>query len=102
MARFKPGESGNPSGRPTGSKNKHTREIKEIIESRVDFEEIIDKLAQKAKQGREGAAKLLLEYAYGKPLSREEVSIQQQSSVDTEDVAAKAQASLKRLRIIQN
>lgn len=32
MARFKPGESGNPAGRPSGSKNRVNQEIKEVVE----------------------------------------------------------------------
>ncbi|MDX9773696.1 MAG: DUF5681 domain-containing protein [Bacteroidales bacterium] len=31
MAQFKKGETGNPAGRPTGSKNKATTELREVI-----------------------------------------------------------------------
>ncbi len=31
---FKPGQSGNPNGRPKGSKNKHTIEAMEILEKK--------------------------------------------------------------------
>lgn len=38
MARFKPGESGNPKGRPQGSANKVTTEARELFKAIMDGE----------------------------------------------------------------
>jgi hypothetical protein len=58
-------------GRPKGAKNKESREIKEILDSVVDWEAIAKKMNEKALNGSEQAAKLLFEYRYGKPVTVE-------------------------------
>lgn len=60
MARFKPGESGNPRGREPGSKNKATA-LRESIAAHIP--EILDALVEQARQGDTAAAKLLLDRA---------------------------------------
>lgn len=60
MARFKPGESGNPRGREPGSKNKATA-LRERIAEHIP--EILDSLVDQARQGDTAAAKLLLDRA---------------------------------------
>ena len=40
---FKKGESGNPEGRPKGSLNKTTNEIRELISKAIDTDKIKDK-----------------------------------------------------------
>lgn len=41
---FKPGESGNPSGRPPGSKNKSTKALKEFFKELTDSDEYRESL----------------------------------------------------------
>ena len=43
MARFRPGESGNPTGRRRGTRNRVTRELRDLIKSFLEshFEETI-------------------------------------------------------------
>lgn len=68
MAKFKPGVSGNPSGRPRGIPNPSTRLRAAIVE---DLPEIIAVLRQQALGGDVGAARLLMERAL--PALRPEV-----------------------------
>ena len=49
MALFEPGQSGNPNGRPAGSRNKATVAIEKLLED--DAETIIKKAMEKAKSG---------------------------------------------------
>jgi len=39
---FKKGESGNPEGRPKGSLNKTTKDIRELISEALDTDKIVD------------------------------------------------------------
>ena len=71
MARFQPGQSGNPQGRPVGSRNRATSEIKEILDQNVEFEDVIKKLFERAQKGNERAAELLLQYRFGRPTALE-------------------------------
>lgn len=41
---FKPGQSGNPSGKPVGAKNKATAELRDILDSVVDWNVAAGKL----------------------------------------------------------
>jgi hypothetical protein len=43
---FKPGEIGNPNGRPKGSRNRRTQEILDLIQSRSDNKDPLDFLAE--------------------------------------------------------
>ncbi len=56
MTRFKPGQSGNPSGKPRGTKHASTR-LRDAIAS--DLHAIVAALVDKAKCGDTSAASLL-------------------------------------------
>jgi len=56
---FQPGVSGNPTGRPPGSRNKLAKLARSLIEE--DAEDIVRKLIELAKDGNLGAAKVLLD-----------------------------------------
>ena len=56
---FKPGQSGNPKGRPKGSRNKTTLAVEALIEG--EAEEIMRKLIEKAKEGNSTALRLCLD-----------------------------------------
>ena len=56
---FQPGESGNPAGRPLGSRNKTTIMAEQLLDG--EAEEIIRKLIDNAKKGEAFAAKLCVE-----------------------------------------
>lgn len=57
MTRFKPGQSGNPRGKPKGCKHASTK-LRDAIAT--DLHAIVAALVEKAKQGDTGAAALLL------------------------------------------
>jgi hypothetical protein len=57
--RFKKGASGNPTGRPAGSRNKATLACEQLLEG--EGEELILKVIEKAKQGDMHALRLCLE-----------------------------------------
>ena len=56
MARFKPGQSGNPSGKPKGAKHASTK-LRDAISN--DLHSIVAALIEKAKDGDTAAAALL-------------------------------------------
>ena len=58
MAKFTKGQSGNPAGRPIGSKNKSTQ-FKELLEE--DLPKLVSVLRDKALEGDMNAMRLLLE-----------------------------------------
>ena len=58
MARFAKGQSGNPAGRPVGSKNKCTQ-FRELLED--DLPALVSVLRDKALEGDMNAMRLLLE-----------------------------------------
>ena len=58
MPKFVKGQSGNPSGRPVGSKNKSTQ-FRELLEN--DLPALISVLRDKALEGDMNAMRLLLE-----------------------------------------
>lgn len=57
MARFKTGQSGNPKGKPPGTKHASTK-LRDAISA--DLHAIVAALVEKAKDGDTGAAALLL------------------------------------------
>ena len=56
---FKAGQSGNPAGRPKGSRNKATLAAEALLEG--ELEAIIRKLLEKAKEGDSSALRLCLD-----------------------------------------
>lgn len=81
---FVKGQSGNPNGKPAGIKNKSTLDIKAVLDSEVDFRQVVKKLLElvmgvTVQTKHEGetivyerppdahAAKILLEYRFGRP-----------------------------------
>jgi hypothetical protein len=56
---FEPGKSGNPKGRPRGSRNKASLAAEALLEGEADA--IIRKVVEKAKQGDPTALRLCLE-----------------------------------------
>ena len=97
MARFQPGQSGNPQGRPVGSRNRATSEIKEILDQNVEFEDVIKKLFERAQKGNERAAELLLQYRFGRPTARDELTLRNEppDSARLERAASEALAELR-------
>jgi hypothetical protein len=63
MPPFKPGQSGNPRGRP-----KTDRAIQSLCRSKAP--EIVDKLVELALAGDPACARLVLAYGYGTPQAR--------------------------------
>src|SRR6185436_17733002 len=57
--KFKPGRSGNPSGRPKGSRHKTTLAIEKLLEG--EGEEITRKAIEKAKEGDMAAIRICLD-----------------------------------------
>lgn len=64
---FEKGLSGNPDGRPAGSVNLATKEIRRIFRKAVDWGSLAKSLEKEAISGNIQAARVLLEYAFGKP-----------------------------------
>ncbi len=66
---FAPGVSGNPRGRPRGSRNKTTRAVAEWTAAILEDPQVQARLLSDARQGRLHHAVLgqLLLYAYGRP-----------------------------------
>ena len=58
--------SKNPGGRPKGTPNQSTQSVKAFFQRFIDFEEIGRALEIKAKAGDVAAARLLIEYGWGK------------------------------------
>src|ERR1700732_1280828 len=53
------GQSGNPAGRPVGSRNRFTREMREALEERGP--DLIDRLAELAREANPAAMRLCYE-----------------------------------------
>lgn len=87
---FKPGQSGNPAGKPKGARNHATRAVLKLIEGGA--EEITRAVLEAAKRGDMGAARFILERIV--PAVKERpVSVDLPDITTAEDVA-KAQASI--------
>jgi hypothetical protein len=57
--RFKEGESGNPAGRPRGSRNKASARMQEMLEEKA--EKLVGKVVEMALAGNIGALRLCLD-----------------------------------------
>lgn len=60
QTQFKPGSTGNPTGRPRGSRNHKNRLLDDIMTSDDNARQIIETLVSKAQQGDTHAAEILL------------------------------------------
>ena len=87
-----PGVSGNPRGRPQGSRNKATRAVAEWTAAILEDPQVQARLLSDARQGRLHHAVLgqLLLYAYGRPPT----STQSESMIPL-SALADARASLR-------
>jgi hypothetical protein len=73
--RFRPGRSGNPSGRPKGTPNKATQEIRESSRRLLVDPAYVDQLKRRIIAGKAPHMETLLHhYAYGKPPDHLDVS----------------------------
>lgn len=61
-SKFKPGQSGNPNGRPQGSRNKATLAMESLMEA--DADAITRKCIEKAKEGDMAAIRLCMDRLY--------------------------------------
>lgn len=57
--RFRPGKSGNPNGRPRGSRHRVTLLAEQLVDGAA--EEVVNKIIEHAKQGEPNALKLLMD-----------------------------------------
>lgn len=69
MARFQPGVSGNPSGRPRGVSNRVRRDAKALALQLVSDAKYVERLQARLLSGRLGPAleAMLWYFAHGKP-----------------------------------
>lgn len=76
MAKFKPGQSGNPAGRKPGSKAHVSRELEKIVKAGGGkvARQIAQKLTDMTLAGNTQAAKLLLDRLEGRVSSAEELA----------------------------
>lgn len=68
---WKPGQSGNPNGRPPRVQEK---EIREALHRAIPNEEVLSVLASKIRAGESWAVTLYLAYDWGKPRVNVEIS----------------------------
>ena len=66
---FRPGQSGNPHGRPRGSRNKSGRAVREWATGIVEDPKVQARLLADARTGKlhPSVLTVLMTYAYGKP-----------------------------------
>lgn len=70
---FVKGQSGNPGGRPATAR-KELNELLEVVFSPEKRKKVLNKLVEDAASGNHDARVLLLAYAYGKPVERQEIA----------------------------
>lgn len=89
-AAFKPGQSGNPAGKPKGTRNHATRAVLKLMEGGA--EEITQAVLKAARDGDMGAARFILE-RIAPPLRERPISIDL-PAIDTADGIAAAQSAI--------
>ncbi len=65
MAKFQPGQSGNPAGKPKGTRNRSTQALDELL-PQEDRQAIVAALVERAKGGDVSAANVLLDRVWPK------------------------------------
>lgn len=70
---FKPGQSGNPGGRPSGARQALNELLDDVFKP-ARRRKVLEKLISDAESGNHDARTLLLAYAYGRPTEYKEVS----------------------------
>lgn len=87
---FKPGQSGNPSGRPHGSRNKATLALEALLEG--EGEAITRKAIERALEGDTTALRLCMERLY--PARKSRPIALALPKIETPDDVAKAQGTV--------
>ena len=96
---FQPGESGNPRGRPKGSRNKTTVAVRDWATGIVEDPKVQARLLADARAGRlhPSVMTALMAYAYGKP--RETANAERMIPMsEIEDARRSLQVKLEHLR----
>lgn len=93
---YKPGQSGNPAGKPKGARNHATRAILKLIDGGA--EEITKAVLEAAKGGDMGAARFVLERIVP-PAKERPVSLDLPDIADAQGIAAAQAAILKAVAI---
>ena len=69
--KFQPGRSGNPAGRPRGSKSKATQLVERLVAGHMqDVKDILAVTVEKARQGESWAVREILARLWPVPRSR--------------------------------
>src|ERR1700720_2344193 len=92
--RFEPGQSGNPAGRPPGSRNKKTLEIEELLAQRA--EATVREILDRADRGDPAAMRLCME-RMAPTGSNRPVAIELPPVETPDDVAAATRVVMKAL-----
>jgi len=96
--KFKPGKSGNPRGRPKGTKNKNTL-LRYLLEEHT--KEILDKAVSMAKRGSAKHQKLILERVLP-PLRSTDLPIKLSLTGTLEDKASEILNAVSNAKITPN
>lgn len=84
---FQPGQSGNPAGRPPGSKNRFSAAFHEVVGAQ--FENLLRVALEQALAGDLRAVKLLLSHM---PLEREQIELELPQITSMKDIVAANEA----------